>query len=222
MPAWSNRFTRRLRRVIQQRAPGGEQRREADVVGELGPDTDPTRVCGDGQLLRLCGVLLAGAALSFARSDWTKARTPGAIEHNRHYRAPMRTFPFSPRSAADLDLGDYWVVALPSGDLGVLQVRDLQKTGPGARTAFVAGVVEWRGDHAPSPGELEGRRVLAQGLTRIEVFTEGGAQVVGNAAGTVPVAGLTSGFRDFAVGTVTQTWGWRALAKRVDAVLSAV
>lgn len=133
----------------------------------------------------------------------------------------MRDFPLIPRSVADLEIGDYWVVALPSGGFGVLQVRDLKRTGSGARTAFVAGVVDWRGDKAPAPGDLDGRRVLAQGLTRIEVFTEGNARIIGNASGTVPIAGLTSAVRDFAVGTVTQTWGWKVLGNRVEAVLSA-
>jgi hypothetical protein len=132
----------------------------------------------------------------------------------------MRAFPFSPRSVADFEIGDYWCVPLPRGGLGVLQVRHLQRKGPGARTAFVAGVVEWRGDESPAPLDLHGRRVLAHGLTRVEVFTEGGAEIVGNAPGTVPVGGLTSAFRDFAVGTGTQNWGWKVLSNRIEGVLS--
>lgn len=133
---------------------------------------------------------------------------------------PMRVFPLAPRSVADLEIGDYWIVSLPSGGFGALQVRDLQRTGRGAKTAFVAGVVDWRGHEPPEPEELAGRRVLAQGLTRIEVFTQGGATIVGNAPGTVPAAALTSAFRSFAAGTVTHTWGWKALANRVEVELA--
>jgi hypothetical protein len=131
----------------------------------------------------------------------------------------VRSFPFTPRSVADLEVGDFWTVTLPSGGLGLLQVRDVKRSGPGARSAFVAGVVDWRGDEQPQATDLQGRRVLAQGLTRIEAFTEGRAAVVGNTTETVPVDGLTSSFRDFGVGTVTHVWGWKALPRRADAVL---
>lgn len=131
----------------------------------------------------------------------------------------MRSFPFTPRSVAELEIGDFWTVALPSGGLGVLQVRDLKRSGPGARTAFVAGVVEWRGDAQPQAADLRGRRVVAQGLTRIEAFTEGAAAVVGNTMETVPTDGLTSSFRDFGVGTVTHVWGWKALPRRTEQLI---
>ncbi len=42
----------------------------------------------------------------------------------------MRTFPFTPRSVAELEIGDYWTVELPSGGLGVLQVRDVKRSAP--------------------------------------------------------------------------------------------
>ncbi len=71
----------------------------------------------------------------------------------------------------------------------------------------------------PEPSDLRGCRVLAQGLTGVEVFSQGQASVLGNAPDTVPVAGLTSSFRDFGVGTVTHVWGWKALARRADQVL---
>jgi hypothetical protein len=132
----------------------------------------------------------------------------------------VRAFPFVPTSAAQLHVGDFWTVVLPDGDLGVLQVRDVTRSGPGARKAFVAGVVEWRGVAPPAAADLRGCRVLAQGLTRIEVFTEGGARILGTTSDTVPVEGLTSAFRDFAVGTKTSTWGWKALPGRVERALA--
>jgi hypothetical protein len=36
----------------------------------------------------------------------------------------------------------------------------------------------------------------------------------------VPVAGLTSTFRDHSVGTVTAVWGWKALARVVERTLA--
>lgn len=80
----------------------------------------------------------------------------------------------------------------------------------------MAGVIDWHGEVPPPVADLHGRRVLAQGLTGVEVFKVGGAVVLGNTTDTVPTEGLTSAFRDFSVGTRTQTWGWKALARRVE------
>jgi hypothetical protein len=120
---------------------------------------------------------------------------------------------------ADLEIGDFWIVRLPSGRLGAMQVRDLKRSGPGARTTFVAGVIDWSGSDPPATSDLRGRRVVAQGLTRIEAFTESGAMVLGNAPDTVAEEGLTSSFRDFNVGDQTEAWGWKLLARRVESAL---
>ena len=85
---------------------------------------------------------------------------------------------------------------------------------------FVAGVIDWRGPNAPGPADLSGRSVLAQGLVHTGVFTEGGAEILGNAPDTIPDPALTSAFRDFAVGTTTFTWGWKVLPRRVEATLT--
>jgi hypothetical protein len=119
-----------------------------------------------------------------------------------------------------LEIGDFWTVALSSGNVGVLQVRDVIRAGPGARKSFVAGVVDWRGSTTPTAADLRGRRVLAQGRTSIAVFTEGGAQILGHAPDTVPVPGLTSSFRDFSVGTKVYVWGWAMLTDRVERALA--
>jgi len=91
-----------------------------------------------------------------------------------------REFPLSPRSTTDLEIGDFWTVRLSDGSLCACQVTDLNRSGPGALTSVLIGVLDWRGDVEPLAHELAGRRVLAQGLTRVEVFTEGGAPVLGN------------------------------------------
>jgi hypothetical protein len=132
----------------------------------------------------------------------------------------VRSFPFVPRSTAQLEVGDFWTVPLSHGDVGILQVRDLKRSGTASRSAFIAGVVDWRGIRTPAPADLRGCRVLVQGLVRIEVFTEGGAQIVGNAADTAAVDRLTSAFRDHSVGTITYTWGWKMLPRRVEQTLT--
>jgi hypothetical protein len=77
----------------------------------------------------------------------------------------------------------------------------------GRSDSLRGGVVDWRGEKPPSSEDLRGRRVLAQGLMSVEVFTKGDARVLGSQPDVAPVEGLSSAFRDFAVGTKNQTWG---------------
>lgn len=130
-----------------------------------------------------------------------------------------RTYPLSPRSSRDLRIGDYWTVPLSDGTFVCLQVTDLQQSGPGSLKTLVAGVVDWRDATLPNESDLVGRRVLEQGLTRIEAFTEVGSRVIGNTAETVGRSALDSNYRDFHVGAVHNVYGWRALPKIVERVL---
>ena len=124
-----------------------------------------------------------------------------------------RSFPFSPRSTRGLALGDLISVRREDGRWGCLQVTDLESSGPGSQKSLVVGVLPWAGSEPPTPEAVRGLATVEQGLTRIEIFTEGGAEVVANAA-VVP-HGLPSNFRDFAVGTTHKVWGWRTAIRRV-------
>jgi len=132
---------------------------------------------------------------------------------------PGRAFPLSPGSTRDLEVGDFWAVALDDGTFGACQVTDLKRSGAGARTSLVAGVLDWSGAEPPTTETLSGVAVLAQGLVGVEVFTKGGATIIGNAPLGHGSQDLPSPFRDFAVGTVTQTWGWKVLPRRVASTL---
>ena len=90
---------------------------------------------------------------------------------------------------------------------------------PGRRSSLVLWI--GGGNAPPMAADLRGCRVLAQGLTVVRVFTEGGAQIIGSAPDTVPVDGLTSVFRDHGVGTRTHVWGWMALTRCVERELAA-
>src|SRR5215472_14788339 len=126
---------------------------------------------------------------------------------------PERTFPLRPRSSRDLMIGDFWAVPLSDGTFGCLQVTDLKTSGTASLKTLVAGVIDWRGPTPPQVSDLEGRRVLAQGLTRIEAFTTLGAQILGNSSKTLGASALASNYRDFHVGVVHHVWGWRALRR---------
>jgi hypothetical protein len=55
-------------------------------------------------------------------------------------------------------------------------------------------------------------------LLPIEVFTEGGLEVVDE--GRVVATGLPSNFRDFSVGSHHKVWGWRNAIRRAQAAAS--
>jgi hypothetical protein len=91
-----------------------------------------------------------------------------------------REFPFSPRSATKLEVGDVLALPCEDGTWAVLQVSALRRTGPGARTTFGVGVLLWRGHERPTAADVAGLEFVAHGLTRIEIFSAGGAEVVTN------------------------------------------
>lgn len=125
-----------------------------------------------------------------------------------------RRFPFRPRTSLGLEIGDYWPVPLDEGRYGCLIVVELKREGVGSRTSLIAGVLDWSGAQPPTAEDLDGCRVLAVGYTAIEVFTEGGSEIVGNIPLPETVA-YDSPYRDLHVGAIHRTWGWRSLPRRV-------
>lgn len=120
-------------------------------------------------------------------------------------------FPFIPKTSRDLEVGDFWEVELPDGRYGCLQVTELAHRGPGSRSTLVVGVIDWCGGEPPTSESIRGRRILEQGLTRIEAFTEAGAQVLGRVVVTYDRV-FPSHYRGpFPVGTVHRVWGWQTL-----------
>ena len=125
---------------------------------------------------------------------------------------PNRTFPFSPRSAASLEPGDLIAVPGEASEWGCLQVVDVRRDGPGARTTFVAGVLPWRGQSPPTREDVTGLTATQHGLVPVELFTKGGLQVVDQSE--VISTDLPSNFRDTQVGTVHKVWGWQTAIRK--------
>lgn len=128
-----------------------------------------------------------------------------------------RDFPFTPRTSNALEVGDFWAVEIPDGGYGCLQVTELAAEGPGSRSTLVAGVVDWWGTEPPTAAAIAGRRIVRQGLTRIEAFTFGGAQILGRAVVTHERA-FPSHYRDrglVGIGMSHQVWGWQTLTSVV-------
>jgi hypothetical protein len=91
-----------------------------------------------------------------------------------------RQFPFSPRTSGQLEQGDIIAVPCGGGRWACLQVVELKREGVGSRSTLMVGPLPWSGAAPPTDRDVEGLPVTEQGLTRIELFTEGGLQVVAN------------------------------------------
>ncbi|WP_426564042.1 hypothetical protein ACPPVT_21830 [Angustibacter sp. McL0619] len=131
----------------------------------------------------------------------------------------MRRFPLVPATTGDLELGDLFAVPLKGGDLSVFQVRGLKGSGAGAYTHFVAGIVDWRAPALPVGFDLRGRRALAEGVVRFEVFAAGRAEVFGNSDEVVPPVAWSELAKDFTAGTSTEVWAWKSLRRRAELAL---
>ncbi len=126
-----------------------------------------------------------------------------------------RTFPFSPRSTVALEVGDLIAVPCQPSGWACLQVVDLGRSGAGARTTFVAGVLPWRGQAPPTRDDVAGIGAIEHGLVPVDVFTQGGLQVVDHSEAVV--TSLPSNFRDMQVGTSHKVWGWKTAIRRAQA-----
>jgi hypothetical protein len=130
-----------------------------------------------------------------------------------------RQFPFSPKTSRDLEQGDIIAVPCEGGRWACLQVVELKREGVGARSTFMVGPLPWSGAEPPTERDVTGLAVTEQGLTRIELFTGGGLQVVANSP-LVPTA-FASNYRDFEVGTKHLVWGWKAAIRKATAAEAA-
>jgi len=126
-----------------------------------------------------------------------------------------RQFPFSPRTSRALEQGDLIAVPCEGGSWACLQIVEVKREGVGARSTFIAGTLPWGGSEPPAEEDVRGLAVTEQALTRIELFTDGGLQVVANSR--VEPTTFASNYRDFEVGTKHRTWGWRAAIERARA-----
>lgn len=123
-----------------------------------------------------------------------------------------RTLPFAPKSTGSLLRGDLIAVPREPSGWACLQVIDVRRSGAGARTTFVAGVLPWRGEEPPTRQAVSGLAVSEHALVPIEIFSEGHLQVVDE--GAALATGLPSNFEDLDVGTRHRVWGWRTAIER--------
>lgn len=172
------------------------------VKGAIAGLIRPEGGCGEGQRRRV-------------RSA-TGLRSVGLRVVCHDYQMRRVKFPFSPRSATELSVGDVIAVPSPDGKDGkwtCLQVLELK---PRARTEFVVGTLPWVGSVRPTGAAVEGLEPVARALTRIEIFTNGNLEVVDNVAPSVREQSTFYGHHG--VGAVSKVWGWQAAIRNAQAV----
>jgi hypothetical protein len=92
-----------------------------------------------------------------------------------------RTYPFVPLSTATLLPGQFWAIPLSDGSFGCGRVLQLKPPGGiGARTMFLAAVLDWHADVPPTSEAIEGARCLKQGEAHLKAITQTGGRVLGH------------------------------------------
>ena len=94
---------------------------------------------------------------------------------------PQTTYPFVPRSTATLLPGQFWAIPLSDGSFACGRVIELKAADQvGARRLFLAGVMDWHGEEAPTFDSIAGTQCLAQGNAHLKVITENGGAIIGH------------------------------------------
>ncbi len=89
----------------------------------------------------------------------------------------------SPKRTSALRAGDLWSIPLSDGRFACVRVeRFLPKGEPGATVHFVAALMDWVGDDAPTPETIAGAGVLEYGHVHIDVLATAGAHFAGHRA----------------------------------------
>jgi hypothetical protein len=93
------------------------------------------------------------------------------------------TFPFVPKSTAALVPGHFWALPLSDGSFGCARVMDLKPPGIiGARSLFLAAVLEWHAQVAPTSEAIAEAKCLDQGQVHLKAITQSGGCILGHRA----------------------------------------
>ena len=143
----------------------------------------------------------SSAAVRASRYDRAEERGPD-VRGPGGVVVTARVLPCTPRSATALRIGDLIGVQGTTARWACLQVVELM---PRKRTSFIVALLPWQGDGPPMADTVRGLPPIERASTRIEVFTEGGLQVVDT---TAPRRGAS---RSPMVPSVSVRTAWQAL-----------
>ena len=85
-------------------------------------------------------------------------------------------YPFKPKSTVHMENGQFWPIRLSDGEWACGMVLSINKE---SRREFVAGLVDWRGAEEPSASDIEGRKIIEQGVGHIKMISEGYGRIIG-------------------------------------------
>ena len=109
-------------------------------------------------------------------------------------------YPFRPKSTAHLKAGQYWAFEIENGIYVCGVVAALQSNnGKINRRAFIAGLLDWSGNHIPYPQEIEGKPIKRFGSAHIKAITENGGEIRGE---------------------IWPSWGFENVVEKTDAISS--
>ena len=90
------------------------------------------------------------------------------------------TYPFVPRSTSYLLPGQFWALPLSDGSFGCGRVIETTPRGEiGARTSFLAAVLNWHSSAPPTYEAIAGAKCLDQGSAHLKAITETGGNILG-------------------------------------------
>lgn len=92
----------------------------------------------------------------------------------------MSLYPFVPKTNAPLVPGQFWSIQMSDGRFACGRVLAIDRTASyGARTMFVAGLVDWVGEEPPTSEAIAGRPIFDSGRGHVSLIAHGGGSVLG-------------------------------------------
>ena len=93
----------------------------------------------------------------------------------------MSRYPFVPKTNAPLVPGQFWSIKLSDGRFACGRVLEIDRSAKyGARTMFVAGLVDWVGERPPTSAAIAGRPIFDSGRGHVSLIADGGGAVLGD------------------------------------------
>jgi hypothetical protein len=90
------------------------------------------------------------------------------------------TYPFTPKSTALMRAGQFFSFRLSDGRYGCGRVlATTWPAGPGRRTMFLGGLMDWTGQAPATADDLAGRGVLYQFWMHVQIFKDYRSQIDG-------------------------------------------
>jgi Immunity protein 26 len=89
-------------------------------------------------------------------------------------------YPFTPKTNSRLRAGQFWSIPLRDGRFGCGRVLRVDRgSGSGARTRFLAGLLDWVGREPPTAESIAGAALLEAGYAHVRSIAYGGGAVLG-------------------------------------------